>query len=64
MTSDEVIRIEIPREGRAESLEELADFIEEQLKPPSRTQWLLIYFAVGLAGGVGLGAFIGWLWVK
>lgn len=61
---DEIIHIEIPESGRSESIEELADFIEKQLKPPSRVQWLLIYFTVGLFGGVGLGAFIGWLWVK
>lgn len=61
---DEIIRIEIPEKQRGESLEELAEFIEEQLRPPSRTQWLLIYFAVGVMGGVGLGVFIGWLWVK
>lgn len=61
---DEIIHIEIPEKDRIESLEELAAFIEEQLKPPSRTQWLLIYFSVGLAGGAGLGAFISWLWVS
>lgn len=62
--NNEIIRIEIPEKDRSESLEELADFIEEQLKPPSRIQWLLIYFFIGFAGGLGLGAFIGLLWVK
>lgn len=62
--ADEIIHIEIPEKKRIESLQELTEFIEEQLKPPSRTQWLLIYFTVGLAGGIGLGAFIGWLWVR
>lgn len=58
---DEIIRIEIPDKGRTETLEELADFIEEQLKPPSRMQWMLIYFLMGFVGGVGLGAFISWV---
>lgn len=61
---DEIIHIEIPEKGRSESLEELAEFIEEQLRPPSRIWWLMVYFLFGVVGGLGLGAFIGWLWVR
>jgi hypothetical protein len=60
---ERIIDINIPNK-QLESVEELADFIENELKPPSRIKWILIYFMVGLAGGVGLGAFIGWWWIK
>jgi len=55
--SDELIKIDVDKEH----VVELADFIENELKPPSRTRWLILYFALGLAGGVGLGMFISWL---
>ena len=59
---DKVVYIDIPRE-ESESLIELTEFIENELKPPSRTYWLLLYFMIGLAGGLGLGGFISWwLW--
>jgi hypothetical protein len=56
--NDRLIEIEIPRE---EVLGDLTEFIEEELKPPSRVKWIFIYFLIGLLGGVGLGAFIGWI---
>lgn len=46
-----------------EYLGDLADFIEE-LNPPSKLRYYLIIFGLGLAGGIGLGLFLGWLWVK
>jgi len=59
-----IIDIQIPNEFRLEAVEDLADFIENELKPPSKTRWILIYFIVGLSGGLGLGLFIGWWWIK
>jgi hypothetical protein len=41
-----------------ENLGELADFIENELKPPSKVKWLLLWFALGILGGWGLGLFI------
>ncbi len=56
--SEEIIHIEIKDK---ESLAEIVDFIENELQPPSKLKWLLIFFALGLLGGVGLGVFIAWL---
>jgi fatty acid desaturase len=61
---ERIIDIQIPQERQIESVEDLADFIENELKPPSRVKWIIIYFAVGMAGGLGLGVFMGWWWVK
>jgi hypothetical protein len=58
-----VIDIRIPQEYQAEYVSDLADFIERELKPPSRVWWLMIYFLLGLAGGLGLGGFIAW-WLR
>jgi NhaP-type Na+/H+ or K+/H+ antiporter len=55
--SEDIIKIEIDKEYVAD----LADFIESELKPPSRIRWLLLYFMIGLFGGIGLGMFISWL---
>jgi NhaP-type Na+/H+ or K+/H+ antiporter len=55
--SEDIIKIEIDKD----SVVELADFIESELKPPSRIRWILLYFTIGLIGGIGLGMFIGWL---
>ncbi len=55
--SEDIIKIEIDKD----SVAELADFIESELKPPSRVKWLLLYFTMGLLGGIGLGIFIQWL---
>jgi NhaP-type Na+/H+ or K+/H+ antiporter len=55
--SEDIIKIEIDKD----SVVDIADFIENELKPPSRVRWLLFYFMLGLLGGVGLGVFIGWL---
>jgi NhaP-type Na+/H+ or K+/H+ antiporter len=55
--SEDIIKIEIDKEY----VEDLADFIENELKPPSRVRWLLLYFVMGLMGGIGLGVFISWL---
>jgi hypothetical protein len=63
-SKERIIDIQIPADRQVENVEELADFIEKELKPPSRTKWLIIYFVTGLAGGLGLGAFIGWWWIK
>ena len=41
-----------------EDLGELADFIEHELKPPSKVKWLLLWFLIGVLGGWGLGLFI------
>jgi hypothetical protein len=54
----EIISITIPN---AESVAEIVDFIENELQPPSKLKWLLIFFMLGLLGGVGLGVFIAWL---
>jgi hypothetical protein len=61
---ERIIDIQIPHERQLESVEDLADFIENELKPPSRTKWIIIYFTVGLAGGLGLGMLMGWWWIK
>jgi hypothetical protein len=59
--SEDIIKIEIDKD----SVVELADFIESELKPPSRARWILFYFVVGLFGGIGLGIFIQWVrWMK
>jgi len=58
---DKIIDIEIPRVDKEEVLFDLTEFIEEELKPPSRIRYILIYFMIGLLGGIGLGAFIGWI---
>jgi NhaP-type Na+/H+ or K+/H+ antiporter len=55
--SEDIIKIEIDKDY----VVDLADFIENELKPPSRVRWLLIYFIMGLMGGIGLGVFISWL---
>lgn len=57
--SDELISIEID----PQYLESLADLIEE-LNPPSKVRYYLLMFMLGIAGGVGLGLFLGWMWVK
>jgi hypothetical protein len=57
MSSEDIIKIDIDKD----SVVELADFIESELKPPSRVRWMLLYFAIGLFGGIGLGIFIAWL---
>jgi hypothetical protein len=59
---DRVVHIDIPRE-EYNSLIDLTEFIEKELKPPSRTWWLMLYFLIGLAGGLGLGGFIAW-WLR
>jgi len=41
-----------------ENLGELTDFIENELKPPSKVKWLLLWFMIGVLGGWGLGLFI------
>jgi len=61
---ERIIDIQIPRDRQIESVEDLADFIENELKPPSRIKWVIIYFIVGMAGGLGLGVFMGWWWIK
>jgi hypothetical protein len=56
--SEEIISITIPNR---ENLTEIVDFIENELQPPSKLRWLLIFFMFGLMGGIGLGVFIAWL---
>jgi hypothetical protein len=56
--SEDIISIKIPDR---ESVAEIVDFIENELQPPSKLRWLLIFFALGLMGGLGLGVFIAWL---
>jgi hypothetical protein len=58
VSEDEIIHIEIPQR---ESLAEIVDFIENELQPPSKLKWLVIFFVFGLLGGAGLGVFIAWL---
>ena len=58
MSEEEIVHIEVKDR---ESLAEIVDFIENELQPPSKTKWLLIFFVLGLAGGIGLGVFIAWL---
>lgn len=55
---NEIISITIPQK---ENLAEIVDFIENELQPPSKLKWLIIFFVFGLMGGVGLGVFIAWL---
>ena len=55
--SEDLVKIEIDKD----LVTDLADFIESELKPPSRARWLLLYFTIGLLGGIGLGVFIAWL---
>jgi hypothetical protein len=52
---EEIISIEIPDELQSEYINELTDFIENELKPPSRLRWILIFFILGMLGGLGLG---------
>jgi NhaP-type Na+/H+ or K+/H+ antiporter len=61
---DRIIEIELPKEDQIRSVEELTDFIENELKPPSRLRWLIIYFIMGSMGGFGLGALLSWVWTK
>ena len=61
---ERIIDIQIPRDRQIESVEDLADFIENELKPPSKIKWILIYFIIGVLGGLGLGLFVGWWWIK
>jgi hypothetical protein len=56
--NNEIISITIPN---TESVAEIVDFIENELQPPSKLRWLLIFFVLGLAGGLGLGVFVIWL---
>jgi hypothetical protein len=56
--SEEIISITIPNR---ENLTEIVDFIENELQPPSKLRWLIIFFALGVAGGIGLGVVIAWL---
>jgi hypothetical protein len=56
--NNEIISITIPDR---ESVAEIVDFIENELQPPSKLKWLLIFFVLGLAGGLGLGVFVAWL---
>jgi hypothetical protein len=58
MSENEIIHIEVKDR---ESLAEIVDFIENELQPPSKTRWLIIFFMLGLLGGVGLGVFVAWL---
>jgi len=57
----ELIQIKIPTE---EDLDELVEFIENELKPPSRLKYLVMYFAIGTFGGFGLGVLISWFLVR
>jgi len=57
-SESEIVHISIPQR---ESFIEIVDFIESELKPPSKLRWLLIFFIFGLLGGAGLGVFIAWL---
>jgi hypothetical protein len=59
--NDKIIEIEIPQERQVEYVNELADFIENELKPPSRLRWILIFFLLGVSGGVGLGIALWWI---
>jgi len=58
--NEKVIDIRIPEEHQAEYIAELTDFIENELKPPSRIKWILLFFALGVAGGIGLGIALWW----
>jgi hypothetical protein len=59
LSEEEVITIQID----PEYINDLADFLEE-LNPPSKLRYYLIIFGLGVAGGIGLGLFLGWLWVR
>jgi hypothetical protein len=54
----EIVEISVPSK---EQVAEIVDFIESELRPPSKLRWLFIFFLLGVAGGVGLGVFIAWL---
>jgi len=54
----EIVEISVPSR---EQVVEIVDFIERELQPPSKLKWLLIFFMLGLTGGIGLGVFIAWL---
>jgi len=58
MSENDTISITIPQK---EELAEIVDFIENELQPPSKLKWLVIFFIFGLTGGIGLGVFIIWL---
>jgi hypothetical protein len=58
MSENDTISITIPQK---EELAEIVDFIENELQPPSKLKWLIIFFIFGLTGGIGLGVFISWL---
>jgi len=45
-------------------LKEIADFIDNELNPPSKMRTIIYFYILGVLGGVGLGAFLGWVWVK
>jgi hypothetical protein len=60
VSEERIIEIEIPGEYQAEYVSELTDFIENELKPPSRVRWILLFFALGVAGGIGLGIALWW----
>jgi len=46
-----------------EYLTDIAELIEE-LNPPSKTKYLILMYGLGVLGGIGLGLFLGWLWVR
>jgi hypothetical protein len=56
--NNEIISITIPN---TESVAEIVDFIENELQPPSKLKWIMIFFMLGLLGGAGLGVFIAWV---
>jgi hypothetical protein len=59
--NEKIIDIKIPEEFQADYVSDLADFIEKELRPPSRVWWILFFFALGVAAGFGLGVAIWWV---
>jgi hypothetical protein len=61
VSDNEIIHIEIPEQLQAEYVSDLADFIEKELKPPSRMKWMLFFFIMGVSAGMGLGLALWWV---
>jgi hypothetical protein len=60
MENDKLVEVSISQEY----LQDLADFIEKELNPPSKLRYLVYYFIFGILGGLGFGVFIAFMWVK